>query len=961
MTSGPLCLPMGSGRRAFRTCPGTGRRQRHSSATSPWSATLLYALFLVLLMVGCSSGHARLEASSDTIRAEDADVQTVAAPADSPDRADPAEATETPEHSPAATQPSESSLEAASDTEPPAVTEATLATEASPSDTQADDTQELAAQASPDPAAEQQQAVEASPQEEVWEEDGVREQFGEGYTKVVFADILSKDGYKYSLLQDPPRLVVDIKQPTREVWFNRLPLKGGAFERIRVGRHPDKIRFVLDLREEGRPEPLVEAEGENLVVLAGAIPQRADLPDAIGGPETGPASDAQIAEPASVEAASALEDADLPPAPMGGPEVPVQVAKADWKPIRVTGIDFRQTGSASDVLISTDGKAAYDVQEKDDAIVVVLPGAKIPEHLQRPLDTEAFPSAILAIKPQQVGSGPTGKVMFTIRLREKRPYNVLQDDKGIRVSVLLPEKPPEIPLLPPPALPKAEGLAKAEAQPPAEPAAAKAEEKPAAEAQGKEKAPPQAVPPPSPKSAAVKIPWHRQFVAKNYRGQKISLDFKDADIQNVLRLIAEVSNKNIVISEAVKGKVTVRLLNVPWDMALDVILKTYALEKEELGPNIIRVAPYSQLKKEREEARKADEALERVETLQTKILPVNYAKADDLSSLLAKLKSKRPDATILVDSRTNAIIIRDLPGNIKEMIDLVRELDTQTPQVLIEAKIVELDVDFEREIGIQWGTMYQAGPATGNPTGLNFPHTASIGGAVDNITGEAVPGIANPVVNLPAAVDSSGGGALGFSLASITNSFQLDAQLSAMEKRNHARVLSSPRVATLSNQEAKINQGQEVPYQTTSDEGTKTEFKEAVLALSVTPQITFDGSIIMNIVVTNDTPIRDPTVGFIIGKKEANTTVLVRDGETAVIGGIYTNNQAESLGGVPYLMDLPVAGYLFKKKGTTSKRTELVIFITPRIIPTRTVQVDEWTEANKKGSEHPSPPETGKQ
>jgi type IV pilus assembly protein PilQ len=350
------------------------------------------------------------------------------------------------------------------------------------------------------------------------------------------------------------------------------------------------------------------------------------------------------------------------------------------------------------------------------------------------------------------------------------------------------------------------------------------------------------------------------------------------------------------------------------------------------------------LKREREEALKAEEALEKVEAMETRVVPVNYAKASDMKSMLGELKSKRDDATIMVDTRTNALILRDLPVNIREMGALIRSLDTPTPQVLIEAKIVELDINFERELGIQWGTLYQAGPATGNPTGLNFPHTANIGGVADNVSGVTVPGITNPVVNLPAAVDETAGGALGFSLASITNSFQLEAQLSALEKKNHARVLSSPRVATLSNQEAKINQGQEVPYQTTSDEGTKTEFKEAVLQLSVTPQITFDRSIIMNILVTNDTPIRDPTVGFIIGTKEAKTTVLVKDGDTAVIGGIYTNNDAETLGGVPYLMEIPVAGSLFKKKGETNKRTELIIFITPRIIPSQMVEIDEWQE-----------------
>ena len=900
MTSGPLCLPIGNGRQASRTGPGIKRRHGRLFVAPPGRANLLYYLFLVLLIVGCSSGQGRLEASTDTVYIEGAEVDTVAG------TEDPSEVEERQ------TAP----RRAIAQVETPIVTEEEL-TEIPLSEALNDSTQVL---------------DRVQPREEAWEEDGIREEFGEGYTRVVFSEILSEQGFKYSYLDDPPRLVVDVHDPTREVWFNRLQLKGGAFERIRVGRHPDKIRFVLDLREEGQPEPLIEPSERDLVVLAGVIPERKDLLDATEGAEA----------PSAVEVASAIEESDLEPAPMGGPDVPLTVAKADWKPVRVKGIDFRQTDSTSDVIISTDGAVPFDVQEKDDSIVVVLPGAQIPEHLQRPIDTKAFPSAILAVRPEQVGAGPTGKVMFTIRLREKRPYNVLEEENGVRVSVLLPETPPEIPLLPPPALPETEDLVELEQEPlpEPEPASPKMEIKVAEE--------------PAPKAAALQepigtqaVPHQRGLQASHYRGKKISLDFKDADIQNVLRLIAEVSDKNIVISEAVKGKVTVRLLNIPWDMALDVILKTYALEKEELGPNILRVAPYTQLKREREEARNAEEALEKVESLETRLVPVNYAKANDLQSVIGRLKSKRPDATILVDSRTNSIIIRDLPLNIEEMIGLIKALDTQTPQVLIEAKIVELDVNFERELGIQWGTQFNAGPATGNPTGLNFPNTASVGGVVDNISGQTVPGIASPVVNLPAAVDSSAGGALGFSLASITNSFQLDAQLSALEKRNHARVLSSPRVATLSNQEARINQGQEVPYQTTSDEGTKTEFKEAVLALSVTPQITFDRSIIMNILVTNDTPIRDPTVGFIIGTKEARTTVLVKDGDTAVIGGIYTNNDAESLGGVPYLMDIPVAGSLFKKKGELNKRTELIIFITPRIIPNQLIEIDEWTGENK--------------
>jgi type IV pilus assembly protein PilQ len=795
--------------------------------------------------------------------------------------------------------------------------------------------------------------------DEAWQEHGVREEVGEGYTRVVFSDIIGPSGYRYSFLDDPPRLVVDITVPAREVRFNRLALKGSAFEQVRAGRHPDKLRLVLDCREEGQPEPLVEADQGDLVVLASAFPKgqalsRVDTP-LQEVPEPAP----QAVETAALESATAFGEAtytgdpNTEPIPMGGPEVPITLAQADWKPVRVQGIDFRQTESASELIIATDGATPYDVEERDDSIVVTLPGAQIPDHLQWPIDTRAFPSAVLSVKPEQVGSGPTGKVELTIRLRQKRPYNVLEEERGLRVSVLLPETPPEIPLLPPPALPETEGAAKIEPPPPPEPEAAQqvSEVKaPEPEAAPAETAPrqPETAPEPEVKTPE---PYISRAAMANYKGKKISLDFKDADIKNVLRLIAEVSEKNIVISDAVQGKVTIRLLNVPWDMALDVLLKTYALEKEELGPNILRVAPYAQLKREREEALRAEEALEKVESLETRVVPVNYAKAADLETMLGRIKSKRPDATILVDSRTNSLIIRDLPLNIREMTALVRSLDTQTPQVLIEAKIVELDVEYEQELGIQWGTLYQAGPATGNPTGLNFPATANVGGVVDNISGKPVAGIANPVVNLPAAVDDTAGGALGFSLASITNSFQLDAQLSALEKRRHARILSSPRVATLSNQEAKINQGQEVPFQTTSDEGTKTEFKDAKLQLSVTPQITFDRSIIMNIVVTNDTPIRDPTVGFIIGTKEAKTTVLVKDADTAVIGGIYTNNDSDSEGGIPVLMDLPVAGYLFKKKTEGQKRTELVIFITPRIIPSQQIQFSDWAEEENTGDQ----------
>ena len=454
MTSGPLCLPIGNGRQASRTGPGIKRRHSRLFVAPPGRENLLYYLFLVLLIVGCSSGQGRLEASTDTVQTGGAEVDTSPGWKTLPGQA---------------RRPRRSSSRRNRRSTPSPMRRhrqsPRKSLQNSPSQTP---------HSTSDPAETNQPLDQARTAEEAWEEDGIREEFGEGLHAGRLHGNPEQEGFKYSYLDDPPRLVVDVKEPAREVWFNRLSLKGGAFERIRVGRHPDKIRFVLDLREEGQPEPLVETRNGS------CYPGRRDprtrgssRRNAGSAGRTGTNMQAATTEgadvPSAVVVAGAIEESDMEPVPMGGPDVPITVAKADRKPVRVKGIDFRQTDSASDVIISTDGAVQFDVQEKDDSIIVVLSGAQIPEHLQRLIDTKAFPSAILAVRPEQIGAGPTGKVMFTIRLREKRPYNVLEEENGVRVSVLLPETPPEIPLLPPPALPETEGLAQAEQEPPPEP------------------------------------------------------------------------------------------------------------------------------------------------------------------------------------------------------------------------------------------------------------------------------------------------------------------------------------------------------------------------------------------------------------------------------------------------------------------------------------------------------------
>ncbi len=734
-----------------------------------------------------------------------------------------------------------------------------------------------------------------------WDEHGIREEWSQGYARIAFEQVVGEHGYRHFNMDQPSRLVIDVPGPYRDVATHSLRLHNGVFEKVRIGRHPDKIRYVLDARGPELPVVRVAAQGRDVIVEAG------DKPLAVREP------------------ASSSGDA---------PSRSTAVAQTQWKAAQVEKIDFSHVEDVSKVIVSLDKSTHYDIREEPGKIILALPGATLSPQARLPLDTSAFASsAVSRIEPSQAGSGPLGEARISIGLKEKVPYHVVKEENALVVEIPAPKVKAEAPL-PGPKPPVTVPSTTAAPVPPTAPSEARpaAQEPRALE----HKVPTEGKPYTKAERPVLTAPKDEPPAERPYTGRKISLDFKDADLQNVLRIIAEVSGKNIVISDSVKGKATIRLVDTPWDMALDVILKTYALDKEELGPNIFRVAPYTQLKKEREEARKADEALQQVEPLVMKIVPTNYAKGKDLEPLLQKFKSKRPEAGILVDSRTNSIIIKDLPEHVDTMEKLIRELDTQTPEVLIEARIVELQVDYEKQLGVQWGTMYRAGPATGNPTGLNFPGIIGVGGTQTSVP-NSMGGISNPVVNLPASVGEAAGGALGISLGSLTNSLQLDMVLSALEKKNHAKVISSPRVVTVNNQEAKIIQGQEVPQMTVSaNEGTKVEYKEAALKLSVTPQVTADKSIIMNIVISNDTPTLGANNLYIINKKEATTSVLVKDGETAVIGGIFTNNDTEAFGAVPWFHKIPGLGHLFKATQKVKKRTELVIFITPRILPVRT-------------------------
>lgn len=418
-----------------------------------------------------------------------------------------------------------------------------------------------------------------------------------------------------------------------------------------------------------------------------------------------------------------------------------------------------------------------------------------------------------------------------------------------------------------------------------------------------------------------------------YTGRRISLDLKDAEVKNVLRLLADVSKLNIVAADDVDGRVTIKLRNVPWDQALDIILASKQLDKVRQG-NIIRVAPAKVLQDE-EQLRLARRASrEQLQPLTVRLVPVSYSTASEIKGQVQQLLSDR--GKVNVDARTNVLIIEDIKENVDKAERLVRTLDTQTPQVLIEARIVEAQANFSRQLGIQWGGAVNASQAYGTSTGLAFPHNISvIGGADDPATPTmGVTPRPNFAVNLPAAVGGGSGGALGFVLGSANGSAMLNLRISAAETAGKAKIVSAPKVLTLDNQEATILAGEQVPITVTTANGPSTRFIDANLSLKVTPHVTQDGSVLLNIEATkNEISSRTDNMGVPgIVRKEAKTQMIVGDGDTAVLGGIYKRNQQESQSYVPWLGKVPILGWLFKRQSNSDAREELLIFVSPRIV-----------------------------
>ncbi len=419
--------------------------------------------------------------------------------------------------------------------------------------------------------------------------------------------------------------------------------------------------------------------------------------------------------------------------------------------------------------------------------------------------------------------------------------------------------------------------------------------------------------------------------SKVYSGNRVSLEFQDANIQDVLRLIAEVSKLNLILSDDVKGQVTLKLIDVPWDQALDILLTSRGLDKVQQG-NILRVAPIESLKKEREMALANDKAAKQLEPLRLKLFNVNYATSGEMSARIKNLLSER--GSVDMDSRTNTLIVEDIAENLSRIENLVRVLDSQTPQVRIESRIVQANDNFTRSLGIQWGPSLRLDDVNQQQLGWQFPRTINIGtqpGSGVGFTAPAPSALSEFAVD--ALASGSGASSIGFRLGSISDVFNLDLRLSYAENQQMARIVSRPSVTVLDNKTARIIQGTRIPFLSSSSEGTNVQFQEAGIEISVTPQVTNDGAVILKVSTRSNEPASETVGGNpIISIREADTEMLIKSGRTAVLGGVFKTRETEGRNGVPVLMDVPVLGWLFRGQARSNSREEMLIFITPYVL-----------------------------
>jgi type IV pilus assembly protein PilQ len=689
-------------------------------------------------------------------------------------------------------------------------------------------------------------------------------------------------------VNQPARIALDLPDTRLGVKDHKTDVQAGMVNSIVTAEAGGRSRVVINLT--ALVPYTTQVSGNTVYVIVGGSAADTSVASASVsgfGPQQSGASAPAVAAaavPVPTPAVSAPKPAPQAvaavPAPIRQAQAPAPAAAqmTPAGPGQIAQLDFRRTADGGGQILVTlpNPSVVGNVHDQNGALTVDFAGAKLPEDLVRRMDVTDFATPVQYVDAQNT---PTGSqiVIHSTGQFEKLAY---QSDDTFSVEL----------------------------KPLSQSAQAQAAAK------------------------------------KSYAGQKISLNFQSIDIRAVLQILADASGKNIVVSDAVNGNITLRLQDVPWDQALDIILRTKGLATREYG-NVMMVGTAGEIAAEETAEASAQQSLAQVEPLESAFIQVNYAKAKDLQGLIKgsgenSMLSKRGSAT--VDERTNTLLVQDTNSNITAIRAMIARLDVAVKQVLIESRVVIANNDFTRDLGARLGytgARLSSGSlmsTSGSINGTDAINTGFINGqnATPPTAPFTVPAITDRLnVNLPSAPSA---GSIAFSV--LRGDSIIDLELSALQSEGQGEIVSSPRVLTADQKPAHIEQGVQIPYQQASASGaTTTSFKNAVLSLDVTPQITPDERIIMDLEVHDDQVgqnVQSATGGSVpsIDTRDVKTQVLVNNGDTVVLGGIYETTQNVTTTKVPLLGDLPLLGWLFRNQQTQNNKDELLIFVTPKIV-----------------------------
>lgn len=660
--------------------------------------------------------------------------------------------------------------------------------------------------------------------------------------------------FEHFTLENPPRLVVDLYGLRPEFKPRTFDLSAGM-RQASVGVYGDKVRFVFDADGKSLPELTVEKQRAGLIVAWGTGLQ---------------------GESAAATGAPMVSVADESSAKVAKKPVPAD------RQVVVEGLDFVNRGGRSYVVVTLSAPANISQPVQDGNLVrFEVRNATISRALRRSIDASAFPSAISSITPYVLTDGGKPVVRIAVELKDNAPFTLVDEGEVVKLVV--------------------DDGAYAEAAPPEVSSreimtdvAPAVENYDSGETAGSEKRRPR------------------------YVGQKISLVFDNADIRGILQLIGDVSGYNILAGPDVKGDITLRLIDVPWDQALKLVSDTMQLKTVTDG-NVMQIYSakgFAEMKQAELDVKVAESKAAGAISVR-RVLEINHVNMDTVTNLAKSYAN----VVVNADKNTKKVILSGNSLDVDSLAEAITQVDRPERQVNIEARIIEATTDYIKRLGVKWAADYNDNNSSANGDITNSQ--LGLGGEY--------------LIPLPAGGISAAGLASGITFGAMEGSLTVDMRISALQESGEGKIVSTPKIMTLNGQKASISQGTQIPYPTTDDNGETTiSFKDALLQLDVTPEINPDGSIILDLNVSNDTvgKVYQTSNGETpsIEKKNAKSKVLVRTGETIVIGGIYVTTQLESRSGVPLLMDIPYLGWLFSSKTKRDDRRELLVFITPRLL-----------------------------